>query len=56
MQRSRKELLFLCEDEYGLGYDFPFANWVAVEEINDNAYGAWASQGDIKPFGIYWPE
>ena len=50
------EIRFRCEDEYGLGYDFPFANWVAIEETDDNTFGAGASQGEIKPFGIYWPE
>ena len=49
------EIRFRCEDKYGLGYDFPFANWTAVEETNDNTHSAGASQGTIKPFEIYWP-
>ena len=49
---------FLCEDEYGLGYDFLFADWVAVEETetSENAQSAGASYGTNRSFILYWPE
>lgn len=52
------EIRFRCEDEYGLGYDFPFANWVAVEETetNENAQSAGASFGNNKALVLFWPE
>lgn len=52
------EIRFRCEDEYGLGYDFLFANWVAVEETetSENAQSAGASFGSNKSLVLYWPE
>lgn len=52
------EIRFRCEDEYGLGYDFMFANWVAVEETDASgtSQSAGASYGTSKSFGLYWPE
>ena len=47
---------FRCEDEYGLGYDFLFANWVALEESEENSQSAGASQGTNKSLTLYWPE
>ena len=47
---------FRCEDEYGLGYDFLFANWVALEETNENSQSAGASFGTSKSLVLYWPE
>lgn len=50
------EIRFRCEDEYGLGYDFLFANWVAREETGENTQSAGASYGNSKAFSLYWPE
>lgn len=50
------DIRFRCEDEYGLGYDFLFANWVALEETDDNTQSAGASQGVSKSLVLYWPE
>lgn len=50
------DIRFRCEDEYGLGYDFLFANWVALEETEDNTQSASASQGVSKSLVLYWPE
>ena len=50
------EIRFRCEDEFGLGYDFLFANWTAVEETGDNTQSAGASQGISKSLELYWPE
>ena len=50
------DIRFRCEDEYGLGYDFSFANWIALEETADNTQSAGASQGSNKSLVLYWPE
>ena len=50
------DIRFRCEDTYGLGYDFLFANWVAVDETYDNTQSAGSSQGSDKPLELYWPE
>ena len=50
------DIRFRCEDTYGLGYDFLFANWVAVDETYDNTQSASLSQGNDKPLELYWPE
>ena len=47
---------FRCEDAYGLGYDFLFADWVATEGNNENTQSAGVSQSNWKPFMLYWPE
>lgn len=50
------EIRFRCEDEFGLGYDFLFANWTAVEETKANTQSAGVSQGVSKSLELYWPE
>lgn len=50
------DIRFRCEDEYGLGYDFLFASWVALEETEENTHSAGASHGVSKSLILYWPE
>ena len=49
------EIRFLCQDEFGLGYDWLFANWTPEGEIPENqaAAGAASGLGDLK---LTWPE
>ena len=46
---------FLCQDEFGLGYDWLFANWTPEGEIPENhaAAGVVSGLGDLK---LIWPE
>ena len=46
---------FLCQDEYGLGYDFLFANWTVEGETPENVSeaGAMSGLGDLE---LTWPE
>lgn len=49
------EIRFRCEDEFGLGYDFLFANWVAEGETAENqASAGGANSGAL--LELYWPE
>lgn len=50
------DIRFRCEDEYGLGYDFLFANWVALEETENNTQSAGANYGTNKSLILYWLE
>ena len=50
------DIRFRCEDEYGLGYDFLFANWVALEETENNTQSAGANYGTNKSLILYWSE
>ena len=51
------EIRFLCKDQYGLGYDFLFANWMAR---NDETPPAEASvtqvYADSPGLTLFWPE
>ena len=49
------EIRFLCQDEFGLGYDWLFANWTPEGEIPENqaAAGVVSGLGDLK---LTWPE
>lgn len=49
------EIRFLCQDEYGLGYDFLFAVWTPEGETPENqgAAGALTGLGDLR---LTWPE
>lgn len=49
------EIRFLCQDEYGLGYDFLFAVWSPEGETPENqgAAGASTGLGDLR---LTWPE
>jgi hypothetical protein len=49
------EIRFLCQDEFGLGYDWLFANWTPEGEIPENhaAAGVVSGLGDLK---LIWPE
>lgn len=49
------EIRFHCEDEFGLGYDFLFANWVAERETAENQASAGAANGGAL-LELYWPE
>ena len=50
------EIRFRCEDEYGLGYDFLFAKWIAVTDTNDNSNSANAPLDAERMLELYWPE
>ena len=50
------DIRFRCEDEYGLGYDFLFANWIALNETDENTQSAGASYGTSKSLILFWPE
>ena len=49
------EIRFLCQDEYGLGYDFLFVVWTPEGETPENqgAAGALTGLGDLR---LTWPE
>lgn len=49
------EIRFLCQDEYGLGYDFCFAVWTVEGETPENQAAAGVTSGlaDLK---LSWPE
>lgn len=49
------DIRFLCEDEYGLGYDFLFGNWLATEEASPYQ-SATAFQSGNPALALYWPE
>ena len=49
------DIRFLCEDEYGLGYDFLFANWTASEDRNGTYNGSTFQSGSYA-LSLYWPE
>ena len=49
------DIRFLCEDEYGLGYDFLFATWIASDTPYDNTHGATFQTGSF-PLQLYWSE
>lgn len=50
------DIRFRCEDEYGLGYDFLFANWIALNETDENTQSAGASYGTSKSLDLFWSE
>jgi hypothetical protein len=45
------DIRFLCQDEYGLGYDFLFTTWIA----GDDNSGATFQSGSY-PLYLFWPE
>jgi hypothetical protein len=49
------EIRFLCQDEFGLSYDWLFAAWTPEGEITENraAAGVVSGLGDLK---LIWPE
>ena len=48
------EIRFLCQDEYGLGYDFLFQTWTAaVAPENQTGAGIAAEAQDLT---LFWPE
>lgn len=49
------EIRFLCQDEFGLGYDFLFGNWTVEGETpeNQSEAGAMSGLGELK---LTWPE
>lgn len=49
------EVFFRCEDEYGLGYDFPFQAWV-VDTETDSSYVSATGISGGGDFNIFWPE
>lgn len=49
------ELRFRCEDEYGLGYNFPFQIWVAEGETSDHQVITGEAFGSSM-LTLYWPE
>ena len=49
------EIRFLCQDEYGLGYDFLFAVWTPDGETPENQMAAGMSTGSGE-LRLYWPE
>ena len=49
------DIRFLCEDEYGLGYDFLFGSWQA-EEGNSGSYNGATYQSGSYALNLYWPE
>ena len=49
------DIRFLCEDEYGLGYDFLFANWLATDGTSGSYNGATYQSGSYA-LNLYWPE
>lgn len=55
-QGDNIDIRFRCEDAYGLGYDFLFAEWVALYETDENTQNAGVSQGTNKALILYWPE
>lgn len=49
------EIHFRCVDEFGLGYDFPFLNWM-IEEENDTISGGDVSYVGGNGLTLFWPE
>lgn len=49
------EIRFRCEDEFGLGYDFLFADWVAKGATAENQSSAGGTSGGTL-LELYWPE
>lgn len=49
------DIRFLCEDEYGLGYDFLYANWTASEDRTGTYNGSTYQSGSFA-LNLYWPE
>lgn len=49
------EIRFLCQDEYGLGYDFLFAVWTPEGETPENQGAGGASTG-LDGLRLSWPE
>ena len=48
------EIHFLCQDEYGLGYDFLFQTWTA-QVTPENQTGA-GGNTQAQTFTLFWPE
>lgn len=48
------EIHFLCQDEYGLGYDFLFQTWTA-QVTPENQTGA-GENTQAQTFTLFWPE
>lgn len=49
------EIRFLCEDVYGLGYEFSCMTWQVTGETPDNQTGATMERSDTL-LSLYWPE
>ena len=49
------ELRFRCVDEFGLGYDFAFQNWLVEEETGEITEGFF-SDTDSPELTFFWPE
>ena len=52
------DIHFLCQDEYGLGYDFLFQTWTVEGETPDNLVRGSSSSGTNSDANLrlYWPE
>ena len=50
------DIRFLCEDQYGLGYDFLFATWPVQGETPENSASAGGQFGSSSDLKLYWPE
>ena len=49
------EIHFRCVDEFGLGYDFPFLNWM-IDEESDAISGGDVSYVGGNGLTLFWPE
>lgn len=49
------DIRFLCQDEFGLGYDFLFGSWVAEDGLSEDISGATFQSGSY-PLILFWPE
>lgn len=50
------EIRFLCQDEYGLGYDSCFAVWKVEGETSEQVSEAGAMSGFLSDLKLTWPE
>lgn len=49
------EVFFRCEDEFGLGYEFPFQAWVVDAETDSSHVGSTGISGEGE-VNLFWPE
>lgn len=49
------EVRFRCEDEFGLGYDFPFQSWFVEGEASEDQ-GSVSDHWNDAALELYWPE
>lgn len=49
------EVRFRCEDEFGLGYDFPFQSWVVEGETSEDEFSVSGYDGSAG-LTLFWPE